>query len=110
MPEPTLQETFGADATQDLDSITILKADLPGLTAVLNNRPESLLVGILLKAKSFLTPEAFDLNAEQSVSIEESYESLITRRINEKQYRQKVLSVNLHKPEPTSVIDPDDYW
>ena len=109
MPEPTLQEIFGAGATQDLDSITILKADLPGLTATLDNRSESLLVGILLKAKSFLTPEAFDLNAEQSISIEESFESLINRRINEEQYRQKVLSVNLHKLEPTSAIDPDDY-
>lgn len=109
MPEPTLQEIFGAGAAQDLTTITISKASLTGLTATADNRAESLLVGILLKAKSFLTPEAFDLNADQSVSIEESFESLINRRINEEQYRQKVLSVNLHKAEPTSVIDPDDY-
>lgn len=109
MPEPTITEVFGAGAVQDLTTITISKASLPGLTATADNRPESLLVGILLTAKSSLTAEAFDLNAEQSISIEESYESLITRRINEEQYRQKVLSVNLHKAEPTSVIDPDDY-
>ncbi len=50
MAEPTLQQVFGANVTQDANTITISKADLAsvGLTASANNRGEQLFTAILL--------------------------------------------------------------
>lgn len=46
----TLQQLFGSNATQDSQSLTIRKSDLPLLTPSANNRAEQLLVAILLQA------------------------------------------------------------
>ena len=46
----TLQQLFGANATQDGQTLTIHKTDLPRLTPKANNTAESLLVAILLQA------------------------------------------------------------
>lgn len=46
----TLQQLFGANATQDNQSLVIRKSDLPGLTPSVNNTAESLLVAILLQS------------------------------------------------------------
>lgn len=43
---------FGINATQDSNYLYIKKSDLTGLTPSLNNKPESLLVAILLKVLS----------------------------------------------------------
>lgn len=45
----TFEQCFGASATQDIDSLVIVKAELPKLTPDTNNRAEALVVGILLK-------------------------------------------------------------
>jgi hypothetical protein len=45
----TLTQLFGANATQDNQSLVIRKSDLPGLTPSSNNTAESLLVAILLQ-------------------------------------------------------------
>ncbi|MBE9191397.1 hypothetical protein IQ230_13785 [Gloeocapsopsis crepidinum LEGE 06123] len=109
MAEPTLQQVFGAGATQDATTLTIAKADLAavGLTASATNTAESLIVGILLLAKNTLTAAALDSNPDQSISIEDSFDSLVTR--NNQTFRQKTYSVNLQKLDTASTIDPDDY-
>lgn len=50
MQNLTLQQLFGKSATQTDGTLTIHKADLPGLTVAANNRGEQLLVALLLQA------------------------------------------------------------
>lgn len=109
MAEPTLAEIFGAGATQTATTITIQKAALEdkGLTILPENRPESILVSLLLVARDKLTPESQNLNPEQSITIEDSFESLTTR--NNIKYRQTSLSLNLQRLDTGTLIDPDDY-
>lgn len=109
MAEPTLQDVFGGSAAQDATTLTISKANLTtvGLTATATNTAESLFVAILLLAKSTLTADALNTNPDQSISIDDSFESLVTR--NSQTYRQKTYSINLQKLDTGSTIDPDDY-
>ena len=110
MAEPTLQQIFGTGATQTATTITIVKADLPGLTPAADNRAEPVFVGILLRAKSFLTPANQEANSEQSITITDpdfNADSLVQR--NNQTYRQKTQSVNLQKLDTSTEIDPDDY-
>ena len=109
MAEPTLTEVFGAAATQDATTLTITKADLTGLTASANNTAESLLVGILLKAQSFLTQTAFDADTDKSIYIENGFSSFATRGVNNDAYRVDQLTVNLAKLDTSGTIDPDNY-
>lgn len=48
MAEPSLTEVFGPGATQTATTLTITKADLPGLTAAIDNRAEQQLPFIFL--------------------------------------------------------------
>lgn len=112
MAEPTLQQVFGANATQDATKITIQKADLAGvgLTASANNSAESLLVAILLNAKTTLTPANYETNIDQSITIETpgfNAQSLVTR--NNTQYRQYTQTVNLYKVDSSAALNPDDF-
>lgn len=110
MAEPTLQEVFGAGATQTATTITILKADLPGLTAAADNRAEQLWVGIFLKAMAKLTQASQNANPEQNIVIrvpDFGASSIETR--NNIAYRQNVFEAVLQKLDTQSAIDPDDY-
>lgn len=110
MAEPTLQQIFGAGATQSATELILSKADLTGLTASANNSAESLFVAILLKAKAYLTTANYDANIDQSVVIETpgfNAQSLVTR--NNTQYRQYSETVNLYKVDSSGAIDPDDF-
>ncbi|NWF58116.1 MAG: hypothetical protein HXY43_02045 [Fischerella sp.] len=109
MPEPTLTEVFGGGATQTATTITINKSDLPRLTASANNSAESLLVGILLKAKIALSKNRFDADIDQSIYIDDAYPAFTFRGINNDQYRVDQLTINLAKEDTSSAIDPDDY-
>ncbi len=107
MAEPTLVQVFGANAVQDANSITISKADLTGLTASANNRAEALFVAILIKAQEFLNTTNQGDDPDRSITIEDSFDSIVTRGTST--FRQKSLTVNLQKLDPTTAIDPDDY-
>jgi len=109
MAEPTLQQIFGAGAAQTATTLTIQKADLPGLTAAADNRAESLFVGMFLIAKNQLTAANQEANPEQSITITDGFppQSLVTR--NNQQYRQNTFAVNMQKLDPGATIDPDDY-
>ena len=109
MAEPTLQEIFGDNVTQDVNTITIVKSDLPALTASATNTGESLLVAINLKALENLTQTNFDENLDQSVYIEAGLSSFVNRGTDNASYRTDQLSVNLAKLETDSTIDPDNY-
>lgn len=109
MAEPSLTEVFGAGATQTATTITILKADLPGLTAATDNRAEQLWVGMFLIIKESLTPERQESNPDQNIVIDEPFgsDSLVSR--NNQIFRQKSFTINLQKIDTQSTIDPDDY-
>ncbi len=112
MPEPTLSQVFGAGATQTATALSIAKADLAarGLTASADNKAESLLVALLLQAKTALTPATLETNLDQSISIAESdfnFQTLVTR--NNQTYRQSTYAINLQKLDQGNIIDPDDY-
>jgi hypothetical protein len=108
MTEPTLQQVFGASATQDATTLTITKADLTGLTASSTNRAEALLAAILIKAKSYLTSDNQTSNADQSITIADGFVPSYTVR-DSIQYRQDDITVSLQKPAGSLALDPDDY-
>lgn len=109
MSEPTLQQIFGASATQSATTITITKADLPRLTASSTNTPESLLTAILLKAQDGLPQSTFDTNLDQSIYIALGFPGFAFRGTNNDSYRVDQITVNLAKPDTSATIDPDDY-
>ena len=106
--EPNITFVFGTNATQTATTLTITKADLPGLTPSSTNTAESLLVGILLRAKTQLTPANQETNSEQSITIADGYTPSYAIR-NSIQYRQDDITVSLQKPAGSLAIDPDDY-
>lgn len=110
MAEPTLQEVFGAGATQTANAITILKADLPGLTAAADNRAEALWVGLFLRAFGVLTQIRQDTNPEQNIVLRKpdfNADQIVTR--NNQNYRQNIFEAVLQKLDTQADIDPDDY-
>lgn len=109
MPEPTLQQVFGTNATQTSTTITITKADLTGLTPSGTNTAESLLAALLLKAKTTLNQTDFGTNTDQSIYISDGFSSFTTRGTNNDAYRVDQLTVNLAKPDTGSTLDPDEY-
>ncbi len=109
MAEPTLQQVFGASASQSGTTLTITKADLTGLTASSVNTAEGLLAAILIKAQAYLTQANFDANIDQSIVIAGGYSSFTTRGTNNTAYRNDQLTVTLAKPDTSSTLDPDDY-
>lgn len=110
MAEPTLQEIFGAGATQDATTITILKANLP-MTAAAVNRGEQIFAAICKKAATVLTTTAFSTNGDQSINIAPGFDSLVYRTINNDQETllQTQLTINFAKIQIGAGITPDDY-
>jgi hypothetical protein len=110
MAEPTLQEIFGAGATQDATTITILKSDLP-MTAAATNRGEQIFAAICKKASTKLNPTDFATNGNQSINISAGFDSLTYRTIGTVQETLLVtqLNVNFAKVQTTSGVTPDDY-
>lgn len=107
--DPTLQQVFGASATQTATTVTINKADLPTLTPSANNTAESLLIAILLEGKAALPKTTFDTNTDQSIYIDSGYPSFTTRGTNNDSYRVDQFVVNLAKADTAGIIDADDY-
>ena len=110
MAEPTLQEIFGAGATQTATTITILKSDLP-MTAAAVNRGEQTFAAICKKASTVLTTASFSSNGDQSINIAPGFDSLAYRTISTVQETllQTQLTINFGKVQATSGITPDDY-
>jgi archaellum component FlaF (FlaF/FlaG flagellin family) len=107
MAEPTLQNLFGASATQTATTLTIAKADLTGLTPSANNTAESLLVAILLLAAENATQEAQDADPDRQIVIERGLDSLVTR--NNQTYRSYSYTVDMQRIDTGSTVSPSDF-
>lgn len=111
MAEPTLTEVFGANATQDANTLIISKADLAavGLTPSATNRAEALLVALIKKWQLALNPTRQNENADIQITIEKGdFSSSIVFR-NNASYRQDTYTINLQKVDTSAIVDPDDY-
>ncbi|MHC5763076.1 hypothetical protein [Nostoc sp.] len=108
MAELTLQQVFGANATQDATTLTIHKADLPNITSP-SNTAESLLTGILLQGQTQLTKTNFDGNLDESIYVESGFPGFVFRGTNNDSYRVDSLTVSLAKLDTVGTINPDDY-
>ena len=109
--EPTLTAVFGANATQDANTLTISKSDLvsTGLTSGANNTAESLLIALILKFKAALTDEGKDTNIDQSVAVVDGFSPSITTR-GDGIYLRNTISVEIDRVlEGAATIDPDLY-
>jgi hypothetical protein len=110
MAEPTLQQVFGAGATQTADTLTIPKSWLvsKGLTASANNTAESMLAALLMAASDNLTETARATDTvNRHLTILYSGQDLI--EVSGVNYRRDAFSVLLYKQQPLATLDPDDY-
>jgi hypothetical protein len=110
MSEPTLQQIFGANATQNATQIIIQKADLP-MTAAATNRGEQVLAAIVKNASPALTAANFNTNPDQSITIGIGFDQLAYRTVNNVQetYLQNQLTLSFAKLQSSTGITPDDY-
>ncbi|MEL6555474.1 MAG: hypothetical protein AAFQ63_18740 [Cyanobacteria bacterium J06621_11] len=111
MPEPSLTDVFGAGATQDATTITIQKANLPGLTPATENSAESILAAIGVQAKTTLTQASFETNQDQSIVVADGFDSIVSRDDGSGtlvSYRQQQLTFSFHKLD-AGTFNPDDY-
>jgi hypothetical protein len=109
MAEPTLITVFGSNATQTATELIISKADLVavGLTASATNTPESLLAAIIALAQLALGELTYDTNLDQSITITDGTDSLVSR--GTATYRQATKTIDFFKPDTSGTFDPDDY-
>ncbi|MFP5270325.1 hypothetical protein [Coleofasciculus sp.] len=109
MAEPTIEQVFGANSTQNLDDWVISKSDLQsvGLTPSATNTAESLFVALFLMAKIYLNQINQQTNPDIQVTIEDGFPSLVER--NGITYRQRSFNVYLETPDSGSEIDPDNF-
>jgi hypothetical protein len=110
MAEPTLQEIFGAGATQDATTIHILKADLP-MTALAVNTGERVFAAIVKKAQTPLSTANFAANPDQSINIAAGFDSIVYRTVNNVQTQNlnTQITLNFAKPQTSAGITADDY-
>ncbi len=107
MAEPTLT-IFGENATQDANTITISKADLPNFTPAASNNPESIVAALTLLWATTLSQANQDSNADQQITvIPSTIPSIVIR--NNNNYRQTTYNINFQKLDPTGGLDPSDY-
>jgi hypothetical protein len=107
MAQPSLQDVLGPGATQDATTITILKADLPGLTPAANNNGEQLFAGIVKRARVYLTDANQTNNPDQNITFGETFSRFVTR--NDQKYRQNQIPINFQKLDNDPDIEPDEY-
>lgn len=109
MTIPSLTDVFGAGATQTATTITIAKADLPGLTASATNNGQQLLAGILLKAAAKLTAANRTSDPDVKITIDYGGQTIFPIAGTTNLDRQDSYSVLLYKQVPRADVDPDDY-
>ncbi|MBD2569697.1 hypothetical protein [Anabaena lutea] len=107
MAEPTLIQIFGAGASQDATTVTILKSDI-GVTASAASG-EAILAGMTLKAKDYLTQTNYDANIDQSIVIAEGFPGFANRGEDSIQYRNDEISITFSKVDSAATLDPNDY-
>jgi hypothetical protein len=111
MAKPTIQDVFGAGATQTATTITILKSDLPTLTASASNGGEQMFMAMLLRAEQNLTVAARNTDLDRSIAIERGFDQVLSRTVGTvtNEYYQGGLTISAQKINTNSAIDADDY-
>lgn len=109
MTVPSLTDVFGAGATQTATTVTIAKADLPGLTAAATNNGQQILAGILLRAGIKLTPTNRTSDPDIKITIDYGGQTIFPIAGSTNLDRQDSYSVLLYKQVPRADVDPDDY-
>lgn len=109
MAEPTIEQVFGAGASQTATTLTINKNSLLRLTASANNTAESLITAIAITAQQNLTEENFNLNLDQSIYITSGFPGFTNRGENNDYYRVDQVTINLARLDTSTQIDPDAY-
>jgi hypothetical protein len=110
MTQPTLQDVFGAGATQTGTTVTFLKSELP-MTAAGVNGGEQVFAAIAKKASTTLTTTGFSANVDQNISAQAGFDSIVYRTFNNVQssYLNTQLTFNFAKLQTTAGVTPDDY-
>jgi hypothetical protein len=110
MPELTLQQIFGNNATQTATELIISKADLitVGLTASSTNTGESNFVALMLLASRHLNEINQSSNPDIQVTITDSGVVQLVSR-NSQNYKQIIYTIKLQTPDSGLIIDPDNY-
>jgi hypothetical protein len=108
--QPTLQDIFGTNATQTATDIIIKKADLPMTSAAVNGG-EQVLAAIVKNAQTPLSATNYGTNADQNISIQPGYDSIVYRTVNNAtvNYLQTQLTLNFSKLQTAAGVTPDDY-
>lgn len=109
MTVPSLTDVFGAGATQTATTITISKADLPGLTALATNNGQQIFSGILLRAGVKLTAANRTADPDVKITIDYGGQTIFPIAGSANLDRQDSYSVLLYKQVPRADVDPDDY-
>ena len=108
--EPTLQDIFGAGATQTATTITILKSNL-AMAATATNRGDQIFAAVMKRAAENLTAASFTADPDRSINVAAGFDSLIYRTVNNVQtpFLQNQLTINFLKLQSSAGITPDDY-
>ena len=111
MAEPTLQDYFGAGATQTATTITILKSDLAGegLTPLAENTGDQLAVAMVRKMKNYATEANFTANIDQSTIVTKGTPTLTYRGEENTAYTQSPYVISFAKPVGDDDVNPMDY-
>jgi hypothetical protein len=101
MADPTIQDVFGAGATQTATT----------LTASATNGGEAVAMGIVLKLQTTLTTAARDADLDRSLAVERSFDQIVTRTVGTttNDYYQSGFTVTAQKLNAAGAIDADDY-
>ncbi len=104
----TLTEIFGAGALQDIGTLTIQKASLPGLTAAAANNADALLVGLMVLWLTNLT-EVNRLTDEvnREVSFTDAGVDIVSGQTQD--FFRRSYALSLYKLFAIAALDPDDY-
>lgn len=106
--EPTVEDIFGAGTTQTATTISIPKANLPGLTVLAANTGEQLAAGLALRMEQGLTQTNFDSNINQNIYVSRGSNFTTFRGENNANYTVRQLVFNFAELDEGD-IDPDKY-
>jgi len=105
--ERSLQEVWGANATQTATTITLNKADL-GLTSAVCTA-DKVLAAVVIKASENLDRTYFDADLSQTVYVERGFDSFQARGANQDNYIVRQININLATPDTFTDFNPEDY-
>lgn len=109
MAESTLVQVYGANATQDLATVTQSKTDLAtvGLVPSATNAAETIFVSQLLLAKTRFNETNRDADPSISITISDPSESIQT--LSGVRYKVRSFTIELYKQEDLASTNPMDY-